>query len=209
MPQGAEREVLAHEGTLSIRRMRDDLLDYAAMARWLTDPRVLAFYEGRDNPYPLERVREEYGPLVRGEEEDAIPCLLQHNDTPIGYIQYYPVDEASRRAYEVPVVGAVYGIDLFIGEPDLWDQGLGTQAVSAMLGYLFDELAAAAVVIDPQVSNARAIQCYEKSGFRKMKVLPQHEFHEGRHVDTWLMVAVRPNTPVSPPTIDTEPRSAG
>lgn len=34
-------------------------------------------------------------------------------------------------------------------------------------------------LMDPQAWNERAIACYEKCGFRKVKLLPQHEWHEG------------------------------
>ena len=85
----------------------------------------------------------------------------------------------------------VYGVDLFIGEPELWDQGIGTKTLSALIGYLFGELGALRVVIDPRVSNARAIRCYERCGFSKIKILPEHELHEGIHRDAWLMSVER------------------
>lgn len=37
---------LIHDAKLSIRLMRDDLADYQIMSRWLSDPRVLEFYDG-------------------------------------------------------------------------------------------------------------------------------------------------------------------
>lgn len=56
-----------------------------------------------------------------------------------------------------------------------------------MLEYLFDVKEARQVLIDPQVSNTRAIRCYEKCGFRKIKLLPRNELHEGEWRDCWLM----------------------
>lgn len=44
-----------------------------------------------------------------------------------------------------------------------------------------------AVVMDPQTWNKRAIRCYEKCGIKKVKILPEHEFHEGRYRDCWLI----------------------
>ena len=46
-------------------------------------------------------------------------------------------------------------------------------------------------VIDPHVDNPRAIRAYEKAGFRKQRVLKEHEFHEGRWHDAWLMTIER------------------
>lgn len=165
---------LIRDGDLAIRWMLDSAADYQAMAKWLTDPRVLEFYEGRDNAHPLERIKEQYSPRILRSER-VVPCLLMLADAPIGYLQYYS---------DVP---GTFGIDQFIGEPGLWNQGIGTRAVSLLLKYLFRSENASKVITDPRVENLRAIRCYEKCGFRKVRVLPLHEFHEGAFRDSWLM----------------------
>ena len=171
--------------------MRDERQDYRLMSKWLTDERVLEFVFGRDNPFDLDRVLAKYGPRVRGEDK-VVPCILEYNDSPIGYMQYYPVEQG--REYGIETVEAVFGIDLFIGEPDHLDCGIGTRAMKILVGYLDSALGAARVVVDPVVTNKRAIRCYEKSGFKKVKVLPRHELHEGTLRDCWLMV----RNPVKP-----------
>lgn len=163
--------------------MDDTQADYALLARWLTDPRVLQCYEGRDNPFPLERVKEKYAPRVLA-EEGVVPCIMQYECQPVGYLQFYVADPAE---YHFDGRGKVYALDLFIGEPSLWGQGLGTQFVRLLLCYLFETKSADWVILDPHVDNTRAIRAYEKCGFRKIKVLPQHELHEGKQVDCWLM----------------------
>ncbi len=42
---------------------------------------------------------------------------------------------------------------------------------------------AAKIVIDPNVKNLRAIGCYEKCGFLKVKLLSGHDLHEGKYQD--------------------------
>ncbi len=183
------------DGDLTIRRMRDDAPDYELMARWLTDPRVLEFVEGRDEPLPLERVRAKYGIRVMG-HDGVTPCLIGKDGRPIGYLQFYRLDDLptdERDAYRLDGdSGGAWAIDLFIGEPDLWGEGIGTRALRATVGYLFEGRSARRVVIDPQVTNARAIRCYEKVGFQKVKFLEAHEHHEGEWRDNWLMVLDRP-----------------
>ncbi len=178
---------------ISIRLMQDNLHDYKLMAKWLTDEKVLQYYEGRDNPFPLERVIEDYQPLVRGEDA-IVSCLFSYQNQVIGYLQYCAVDELSesdRQTYKLENTNHVYAIDLFIGETDYWNQGIGTKIISAAINYLFDELNAQRVVIDPETWNTRAIRCYEKSGFVKIKLLPKHELHEGEYRDSWLMAIDR------------------
>jgi aminoglycoside 6'-N-acetyltransferase len=80
---------------------------------------------------------------------------------------------------------------MFIGEPELWDRGLGSGALSMLVAYLYSEAGAHSIVIDPRLTNGRAIRAYEKAGFRTVKVLHRHEFHEGAWQDNWLMVHQR------------------
>ena len=60
------------DGDLAIRPLQDNAGDYQIMAKWLTDPRVLEFYEGRDNPFPIDRIKEKHAPRVLG-EENVVP----------------------------------------------------------------------------------------------------------------------------------------
>ena len=180
---------LIHDGDLAIRLMRDDETDYATMARWLTDSQVLEYYEGRDNACPIERVRTEYSPRLMA-ADGVVSCLLTHQSAPIGYLQFYPINEDRRVEYDLPPdasIDGLYGIDMFIGEPGLWNRGLGTRAVSLLLHHLFKVMGARKVILDPNIDNGRAIRCYEKCGFRKTKRLPHHEVHEGVLGDCWLM----------------------
>jgi aminoglycoside 6'-N-acetyltransferase len=183
--------VLISDAEVSIRLMRDELGDYQVMSRWLSNPRVLEFYEGRDHPMTLQQIQSEYAPRIRG-EEDVTPCLIILQSVPIGYMQFYLVGEESRNSYGLAVdecLEAVYGIDQFIGEVSCWNRGLGMRSISLLLRYLFQAKGARKVILDPHVTNLRAIRCYEKCGFRKVKMLPAHELHEGVLRDAWLMEA--------------------
>jgi aminoglycoside 6'-N-acetyltransferase len=168
--------VLIDYQNLGIRLMRDDDDDVACMAKWLSNPRVLEFYEGRDQPQTIQSIRQNYTPRVLG-EDGVTPCLLIISGTPIGYAQFYRIEEDA------------FGMDQFIGEPVLWNHGLGSAFVSLLLRYLFRTAGAHRVVLDPHTRNARAIRCYEKCGFRKVGLLPRHELHEGEYRDCWLMEA--------------------
>ncbi len=188
-------EITVERGNLRIRRMSNDPADVALMSGWLTDPRVLEFYEGRDRPFDERLVREKYAP--RAEGGPVVPCIIEEGTavgawSPIGYIQFYPVGPADAPEYGLDEADGVYGLDLFLGVPEKWGKGLGTGALRLMLAHLFETRGARRVVVDPHVDNPRAIRAYEKVGFRAVKRLPAHEWYEGRMVDCWLMVAERP-----------------
>jgi aminoglycoside 6'-N-acetyltransferase len=178
---------LVQHDHLAIRLMRDELADYIVLAKWLTNPSVLEYYEGRDNPFSLERVQQKYTPRVQ-RRHPTMPCFFVDSDKPIGYLQYYPLSPAASAAFELPATASPFGMDLFIGEPTYWNRGLGTTYVQLATHYLLTACAATHITLDPRVENLRAIRCYEKCGFRKVKVLPHHELHEGAYRDSWLMV---------------------
>ena len=177
------------DGTLRIRPMRDDPADYGLMSRWLSDERVLEWVYGRDQRFSHERAAEKWGPRARG--EDAVrACIIMDQERAVGYMQYYPIAE-SPADYGLDDADGVFGVDMFIGEPELWDGGLGSGALRMLVAYLHSKAGARSIVIDPRVTNARAIRAYEKAGFRKVKMLHRHEFHEGAWQDNWLMVHQR------------------
>ena len=53
-----------------------------------------------------------------------------HEGRPVGYIQYYTHDDEEKREYGLGYAGTAYGMDMFIGAPELWNKGIGTQVVS-------------------------------------------------------------------------------
>ncbi len=171
----------------ALRLMRDHADDYATLARWLTDARVLEFYEGRDNPFPLARVRKEYAPRVQ-RKHATVPCFMLFDNVTVGYLQYQPTSGQQLQEFALPHDARAFGIDMFIGEPLHWNSGFGTLFMQLALRYLADVHHATHVTVDPRVDNPRAIRCYEKCGFQQHLRLPRHELHEGVHQDAWLMV---------------------
>ncbi|WP_314584075.1 GNAT family N-acetyltransferase [Paenibacillus terrigena] len=176
------------EGQLSIRRLRDHEEDYAFIFKWLNDEKLLRYIEGPSTRYTMEQIIAKYGSRARGEHV-VTPCIMEWNNTAIGYVQFYPLQEDEIELYEVTSTSdqSPYGIDLFIGETDYWDQGIGTTALKSVVRYLLTEQGAADVYIDPQTWNTRAIRSYEKCGFKKVKVITAHELFDGEYRDNQIM----------------------
>lgn len=171
---------------LTIRELVD--ADKSLLVKWLSDPEVLRFYEGRDRPLDLAQVEKDF----YGEADGETRCLILYNEVPIGYVQFYPVGEEERQIYGYSDSSEIlYGMDQFIGEPVFWNKGIGTQLVEMIVAYLLTDKKAERIVMDPQTWNERAIRCYEKCGFKKVKLLPKHEWHEGEYRDCWLIEYVR------------------
>lgn len=165
--------------------------DVQDLCRWLSDPAVLEFYEGRDRPLDPETARRLY---LTKQGDPVTGCIVEWDGIPIGFAQFYPLDAATKTAFGYSAAERIFGMDQFIGAPARWNQGIGTRLATAMVEYLRTALGATRVVVDPRAENLRAIRCYEKSGFRKLKMLSAHEMHEGRLRDCWLMECASPHT---------------
>lgn len=167
--------------------------DAALLLKWMQDPRVLEFYGGRDLHYTPEKIqRDFYAP-----ERDARRCIVEFEGIPIGYLQIYRLDQELCQEYHYPFhqEELAFGIDQFIGEPDFWNRRIGRRFLTLVLTHLTEKEGAAAVVLDLHANNLRALRCYEACGFHKIKLLPNHELHEGVWEDCWLM-EYRPRTPL-------------
>jgi RimJ/RimL family protein N-acetyltransferase len=106
----------------------------------------------------------------------------------IGYGQIYRLYGELYDEYHYPDFGdVVYAMDQFIGDPELWDIGIGTRYVRLVVGWLAQKRKADAVLVDPRTANLRAVRCYQKAGFEVVRLLPAHELHEGELRDCWLM----------------------
>ncbi len=67
--------------------------------------------------------------------------------------------------YNFDVRGGQVGIR--IGDKNYWDKGYGTDAMSILVNYCLATLRIARIWLKVLPTNARAIRCYEKSGFTK------------------------------------------
>lgn len=173
MPPGDHEPVPGTHG-VSLRPIRES--DLADLLRWRQDPEVVRFWDVA--PADLDECHEEFLGL------DTVPVwrfIIEWQGRGVGNVEY-----------SHPYADTDYlwtaGIDIFIGEPEARNRGVGTEAVRTLLQYLFEVKRLHRVTIDPEVDNARAIRSYEKAGFRLDGVLRHNDrFEDGRYADTHFM----------------------
>lgn len=178
--------MFVNNGSITIRGMKDIENDYKLMAKWLSDARVLEFYQGRDKPSTVEEVKRKYGPRTKGQSYVS-SCIIEFEEKPIGYIQYYPTQDDEKKICGYDQNEVIYGVDLFIGEVEYQDRGVGSQVISTLIDYIKTSIKPEKIIIDPRVNNKRAIRCYEKCGFVARRILKENELHEGVYCDNLLM----------------------
>jgi RimJ/RimL family protein N-acetyltransferase len=153
---------------------RDDL---KLLHKWLNDPEVMRWWDGRDHPATFDRVEARFRRSVEGSDRESERFMIeveQDGETrAIGMVQYTRVQPRARNTQ----------IDVLIGEPEFRDSGYGTDALRALLKHLFETQKVHRVWHTMQAGNARAHKSAEKIGFVKEGVLREHDQVEGKYVD--------------------------
>ena len=77
-------------------------------------------------------------------------------------------------------------IDIIIGKKELWGKGYGADALRAFIGFLFKTFNLNRIWLATYVYNRRAINAYEKVGFKKEGILREDALIDGKFVDSVL-----------------------
>ena len=185
-----ESPIIACEGPVAIRKMQNSEHDFLLMLRWMTDPQTMRYWEGMQEIYTYERVAREFAEHGR---EGVTPCIIAYAGAEIGYCQFcllnaelFEVPEREYARFARPE-DRVYGIDIFLGEVEYRNRGVGTACLKALMRALFETHGADALMIDPKTHNARAIRCYRKCGFQDLFIVPQREWQDGKYHDSLIM----------------------
>ncbi|MEP6759100.1 MAG: GNAT family N-acetyltransferase [Actinomycetota bacterium] len=180
--------VIATDGDLVIREMRDDPADYLLLVRWRAEPHVHEWWDPDDPAPTIQEVLAEYGPRVRGDEKTTA-CIIEVDGRPAGYAQFYrwhPWEEAETEL-DIRADPDTFGLDIHIGEPDMIDRGLGSWAVDLVCRHLEDDLGASWVALTTEITNHRAQHAYEKVGFVKVRQVLDTDTRDGQRTVCWLM----------------------
>jgi RimJ/RimL family protein N-acetyltransferase len=127
--------------------------DLPLIATWLRRPHVAEWWDG---PIALEPGLRQFLAVLEGEA--------------IGYVQSYQAVASHCDGWWLEVIDpGVHGIDQFLADAARLGQGIGTQMVRAFVAELFTDPRVTRVQADPSPANGRAIRCYEKAGFRRLR----------------------------------------
>jgi RimJ/RimL family protein N-acetyltransferase len=155
--------------------------DADLVASWYADDRVRRLMG--DLPMSRARRRQRYEDAVSGDGGDVyrfVICQLE-DDVAVGRTDIFAIDHING--------SCAFGIT--IGEPARWGQGLGTDAVHAVLDFCFGELRMERVWLDTDADNRRAQAAYRKAGFTLEGRFRHAWFGEGRFGDEVRMAILR------------------
>lgn len=154
---------------------REDLANYV---RWLNDPRVLTYFFSL---VPLSLAEEEHWYEEMLQDPRVRAFAIEFEGRHIGGAGFHNIDGRNASAE----------VGLFIGLPELWDQGLGYDALQTMLRFGFEQMNLHRIYLRVYAENDRAVHLYEKLGFQHEGRWRQAEFRHGCYHDLLWMGILR------------------
>ena len=82
-------------------------------------------------------------------------------------------------------------IGLFIGDKEYWSKGYGTDTMNILIKFIFEQMNINKIKLNVYSFNKRAINCYEKCGFKNEGVLRQEIYRDGQYFDEIIMGLLR------------------
>ena len=176
-----------------IRRMRDHPDDYALIVDWRNRPHVREWWDPDEPPLTVDGAIEELRPLTQGSGANTA-AIIEFEGAAIGYLQFYPWDEETAYLAEVGITipDGAWGLDIFIGEDSLVNQGIGSRTVRLISDHLFAEHGATAVALATEAGNLRAQAAYVRAGMRVVERFLDTDTRDGQRVESVLMIRDRP-----------------
>jgi ribosomal-protein-alanine N-acetyltransferase len=173
-------QVILHTPRLTLRPWREgdleDLYEYASvdgvgqMAGWLP-----------------HKDREESREVLRDFIDGKHTFALEFEGKVVGSLGIDQYVEANLPAFQKQR-GREIG---YVLSRDYWDRGLMTEAVGAVIVYLFDVVKLDFIVCCHFADNLRSQRVQEKCGFKHVRLL-KAETRYGDRKDAWISVLTRP-----------------
>ncbi len=152
--------------------------------QWRADARPMALAGWHDRaPLSLAQVEARIERMAKEPDDDYINfliCLLA-DERPIGEVMLFDLDRANGSAE----------LGIFIGEPDEWGKGYGTDAVNALIDFGFGELRLERIWLNVGTENDRARRAYEKAGFVHEGTVRHDRYESGRHTNGHVLSILR------------------
>ena len=167
-----------------VRLRKLERTDLPTLHRWMNDREVMAWARfSPDHMVSLAALEKEYEKELAGEDHERATFFVEDRETgkAIGW--------TTVRTWDRKHVNANLGIGL--GEKEFWGRGYGTEAVSLLLGIVFDQQGWHRAELYTLVENERAIRSAEKCGFRRCGLEHESTFYDGSHHDVVEMELLR------------------
>ncbi len=141
---------------------------------------------GGDPPMPqsLERLQAEFDQNSAKGGRDGAWFVIEADGKVIGQCVLHSFDTCQGINHNCE-------LGIVIGDKAYWGKGYGREAVNLLVGYAFHHWNVHRVWLRTNSGNERAIRAYLACGFVEEGRLREHEWNNGRFVDTVMMGILR------------------
>ena len=137
---------------ITFRNLEDNENEYKQLHKWCSKEFVYEWFEQRILSY--DEIVNKYKTKLKEKIQDLY--IIECDNKDIGLVQMYRYDDTT------------YEYDLFIGEEEYLDKGIGTIIVNKVNDIIYNKYKVTSIILRPFKRNIRAIKCYEKCGFKQI-----------------------------------------
>lgn len=154
------------DGKIESRLLRDKEYNYKMLEKWYQEKEVYSNFEQRKLTY--KEIKNKYLPRTSRNAKKPV-FMIEYDNKSVGIIQYQLISEENKKLYNINFDNC-YEIDIFIGDLNLHNKGIGRKSISLLSKYLLEEKKANLLVMCPLKKSTPAIRCYEHCEFKIQRI---------------------------------------
>ena len=144
---------------ITFKKLEDTEDNYLKLYKWCSKKHVYEWFEQRI--LSLEEIENKYKNKLEENKQELL--IIECDNTDIGLVQIYKFENDINLNI---TYNNIYEYDLFIGEEDYLDKGIGQQVINQINEMIYSKYNADAIILRPFKRNVRAISCYKKCNFK-------------------------------------------
>ena len=151
---------LVNSFNISFRKLTQTKKDYELLYNWCKNKYVYEWFEQRSLSY--EEIVNKYKNKIDNKKQDLY--IIQANSKDIGLVQIYKF-ENDIKINDLDSFQNIYEYDLFIGEEEYLNKGIGKKIVNEINDLIYKKYNADSIILRPFKRNKRAVNCYKKCNY--------------------------------------------
>lgn len=165
-PTNSRQTIVSKQGRVNLRPFQAE--EIPLVKEWFQDQDTCQMAFGVKAPWEvLNTIRTEYLEELQKDNVGVLSIRLKtlgEDSKPIGFVRYHIAKRSGRRLARVGII---------LGRSDSRGKGIGREAFSTLLDYLFSQRDIQTIELDTALFNGKAKACFEACGF---KVIREMEF---------------------------------
>lgn len=148
---------------ITFRKLKNSKSDYELLYKWCNNKWVYEYFEQRKLKY--SEIVNKY--KIKLKEKKQKLFIIKSDSKDIGLVQIYKY-ENDLKIENLNKYKNLYEYDLFIGDNDYLNKGLGKKIVRCINDVIYKNYFADGIILRPFKRNIRAVKCYKYCDFKEI-----------------------------------------